>query len=109
MFSLARRLRDNGVLGINRRNADYILIHNRRRLYPLVDDKVLTKDLARKAGVQVPEMYGLVEIQRQVRDLPAMLSGRQDFVIKPAGGSQGHGIVVIVGAWDISGAPPAER
>jgi len=97
MFSLARRLRDNGVLGINRRNADYILIHNRRRLYPLVDDKVLTKDLARKAGVQVPEMYGLVEIQRQVRDLPAMLSGRQDFVIKPAGGSQGHGIVVIVG------------
>jgi len=97
MFGLARRLRDNGVLGINRRNADYILVHNRRRLYPLVDDKVLTKDLARKAGVQVPEMYGLIEIQRQVRDLPGILSGREDFVVKPAAGSQGHGIVVIVG------------
>ena len=97
MLGIIGRLRENGVLGINRRNAEYILPHNRRRLYPLVDDKVLTKDLARRAGAQVPEMYGLIEIQRQVRDLPAIVEGREDFVIKPACGSQGHGIIVIVG------------
>ena len=45
MFALARRLKEAGVLGINRRNADYILIHNQRRFYPLVDDKALTKKI----------------------------------------------------------------
>jgi alpha-L-glutamate ligase-like protein len=94
---LARGLAANGVLGINKRNADYILMYNKRRLYPLVDDKVLTKELAKKAGAQVPELYGVVEIQRQVRELPRIIGDHTDFVVKPAEGSQGHGIMVIVG------------
>ena len=96
MISLARRLRRNGVLGINRRNADYILAYNERRFYPLVDDKALTKEVAIKAGAVVPDLYGMIEIQRQVRDLPQILEGHSDFVIKPAQGSQGEGILVIV-------------
>ena len=96
MIGLARRLRANGVLGINRRNAEYILVYNQRRHYPLVDDKALTKEVAVKAGAVVPDLYGTIEIQRQVRDLPAILEGHNDFVIKPAQGSQGEGIVVIV-------------
>ncbi|MBY0269684.1 MAG: alpha-L-glutamate ligase-like protein [Burkholderiales bacterium] len=95
MFDLARRLREQGVLGINRRNAEYTLLHNPRNRYPLVDDKLLTKALAAEAGIAVPELYGAVEIQRQVRDLPQMLSGRRDFVLKPARGTQGDGILVI--------------
>src|SRR5690606_11941482 len=34
------RLRRLGVLGMNRRNADYIMRYNPRRLYPLVDNKL---------------------------------------------------------------------
>ena len=46
MFALARALKRNGVLGINARNADYILEYNERRYYPLVDDKALTKQVS---------------------------------------------------------------
>jgi len=93
----AARLRRNGVLGINWRNAEYTLPYNRRDRYPLVDDKVLTKELAMGAGVAVPELYGVIEIQRQVRDLSAILEKHRDFVVKPARGSQGDGIIVVTG------------
>ena len=40
MLRLARRLRGQGILGINQRNADYVSLHNPRSRYPLVDDKL---------------------------------------------------------------------
>jgi len=97
MFGLARRLKAAGVLGINKRNADYTLVYNQRRNYPLVDDKVLTKQLAIKAGAAVPALYGLIEIQQQVSSLPDIVRGHDDFVVKPAQGSQGEGIIVVTG------------
>jgi len=95
--SLAARLRRSGVLGINERNAAYTLVHNRRDRYPFVDDKALTKQLALQAGVAVPELYGVIEIQQQVRSLPQLLRRHWDFVVKPARGSQGDGIIVVTG------------
>ena len=86
-----------GVLGINRRNAEYMLPSNPRHCYPLVDDKTLTKQLAEKAGVAVPELYGVIEIQQQVRALPRLLDKYPNFVVKPARGSQGDGIIVVTG------------
>jgi alpha-L-glutamate ligase-like protein len=97
MFRLVRALKRNGVLGINARNANYILEYNERRNYPLVDDKALTKQLALKHHVAVPDLYGMIKIQRQVATLPDILSAHDDFVIKPANGSQGEGILVITG------------
>jgi alpha-L-glutamate ligase-like protein len=97
IFSLARRLRDQGVLGINQRNAEYTLQHNPRHLYPLVDDKLRTKRLAEAAGIAVPELYAIVEIEQQIASLPALLHEHTDFVMKPARGSGGNGIVVIAG------------
>jgi len=85
------------VLGLNRRNAEYTLRHNLRRLYPLVDDKVTTKQLAQHAGIAVPELYGVAEENYQVRTLPEMLEQYSDFVVKPARGSGGDGILVISG------------
>ncbi len=97
MFGLIKELRKSGVLGINQRNADFILPYNQRRLYPLVDDKIATKDLAQRHGVAVPQLFGIIEIQREVSLLPALLAQLNDFVIKPANGSQGEGITVIAG------------
>jgi alpha-L-glutamate ligase-like protein len=97
LFGLPRRLREAGVLGINRRNADFTLRYNERSRYPLVDDKLRTKALAREAGIAVPELYGVVEIERQVRDLGALVAGHPDFVIKPARGSGGDGVIVVTG------------
>ncbi len=97
MFGIVKRLKDRGVLAINRRNADYTLWYNPRRLYPLVDDKLRTKELAIKHGISVPELYGVIEVEGQVRTLRKMLGDRTDFVVKPAHGSGGEGILVISG------------
>ena len=97
MAGTARKLRDVGLLGLNERNADYIMRYNPRRCYPRVDDKALTKKLALEAGMAVPELYGLIEHQGQVRDFPEIVRDRESFVVKPAQGSGGDGIVVITG------------
>lgn len=90
-----RRLRERGVMGINRRNADYVLRHNERRLYPLVDDKARTKALALAAGIAVPAQYGLIRTERDVRRIRDIAARHADFVIKPAHGAGGDGILVI--------------
>lgn len=86
-----------GVLGINRRNAEYTLRYNQRRLYPLVDDKLQTKKIALKADLAVPELYGVVETEYQVRYVEGLLKSHADFAIKPSRGSGGEGILVISG------------
>ena len=95
MIRLARGLATAGVLGLNRRNAHYTLAHNPRHLYPLVDDKLRTKQLAAGAGIAVPELYGVIEIERQVREVHALMAPHSEFVVKPAQGSGGDGILVI--------------
>ena len=85
-------------MGLNRRNAQYTLVHNPRRQYPLVDDKLRTKRLAEEAGLAVPALLGVVESEIQIRrHLHAFLDTRDDFVIKPSCGSGGNGILIISG------------
>jgi alpha-L-glutamate ligase-like protein len=97
MFKIKKQLAEIGVLGINQRNAEYTLRYNQRRLYPLVDDKLQTKKIALKAGIAVPELYGVVETESQVRHIEAWLKSYPDFAIKPCRGSGGEGILVISG------------
>ena len=97
MFALARQLKEAGVLGINGRNALYQLPYNERKNYPLVDDKVLSKQIAQKIGLAVPDLYGLIEEPHQVESVDQVLAPYEDFVIKPAQGSGGDGIIVVVG------------
>ncbi len=97
MFAMARKLRETGVLGLNERNSDYIMRLNPRRLYPRVDDKVLTKELATSAGMAVPELYGVIRNQGEAKEFAAIVAERESFVIKPAHGSGGDGILVVTG------------
>ena len=90
-----RNLRRQGILGINARNATYLLPSNSRKYYPAVDDKLLTKQIAADAGLAVPELYGVVRGNYEIKRLSEMLRGLDDFVIKPAQGSGGDGILVI--------------
>ncbi len=84
-----------GILGINQRNAEYISRYNPRNRYPMVDDKRKSKYLASRQGIPVPELYGVIEIEHQIEDLPSMVQGKSSFVIKPARGSGGEGILII--------------
>ena len=95
MLGVAKKLRTAGVLGLNERNTDFIMRLNPRRLYPRVDDKVLTKELAIQAGMAVPDLYGVISNQGEVRRFAEIVARYESFVVKPAQGSGGDGILVV--------------
>jgi alpha-L-glutamate ligase-like protein len=90
-------LRRCGVMGVNRRNVQYIFSLNARRLYRLVDDKIITKSLCTELGAPVPETYAVIDRFGAFKALSAIIAERQEFVVKPARGSGGRGIVIVVG------------
>jgi len=89
------RLAQLGILGMNRRNLEYIGRYNAREKFPLVDDKLKTKLVATKAGLQVPQMLHVVRTQHEIELLEPELRSLPAFVIKPSRGSGGKGILVI--------------
>ena len=92
---LSSSLRRSGILGINARNLDYIFASNPRHLYRYADNKLETKKIAQSIGVPVPETYGVITFQGEVRNLANIIKEHKSFVVKPARGSGGDGIVVI--------------
>ena len=97
IFNAARRLRELGILGMNRRNAACILDYNARAKYPIVDDKLRMHALCREIKVQTPAIYAEVSSYGALRRLPDLLRGHGDFVIKPNRGSAGRGVLVVLG------------
>lgn len=93
----AHRLWRNGVLGLNERNADYVLVYNERQFYPMADDKLLAKELAAESGINVPTLYGTFEFPHEVRHHQEVIGNYPSFVVKPARGAGGDGILVVVG------------
>lgn len=92
-----RQLKKAGILSMNQRNADFVLKYNQRKLYPIVDDKLKTKQLAIAAGIAVPELYAVINTEHQLREIGTILAPYEEFVLKPAHGSGGDGIVVVTG------------
>jgi alpha-L-glutamate ligase-like protein len=90
-------LRELGILSMNRRNAACILDYNPRSCYPVVDDKLLMRDLCVRIGVPTPATYGVISYHAMLRRLRDHLGDLSDFVIKPSRGSAGRGVLVIVG------------
>jgi alpha-L-glutamate ligase-like protein len=97
LFTAARRLRELGILGMNRRNAACILDHNPRAKFPIVDDKLRMHRLCREIGVPTPAVYAEIASYGMLRHLPALLGERTDFVVKPNRGSAGRGVLVVTG------------
>ncbi len=89
------RLRAQGILGMNRRNVGYIARYNSRDRFPLVDNKLKTKLIAQKANLSVPELLNVVSTQYEIESIESELVKHTEFVIKPAQGSGGKGILVI--------------
>lgn len=100
MFIWPWKLKELGILGMNRRNIGYISRYNPRSLYPLVDNKLKTKLLAQKAGITTPALIGTITSQHSISELGGILAGVPGFAIKPAKGSGGKGILVLKGRED---------
>lgn len=84
-----------GIMGMNQRNVNYISKYNERSLYPLVDNKLLTKEMAIHHKVKTTDLLGAIKHQYQVTDFIKYTTNRDGFCIKPAHGSGGKGILVI--------------
>ncbi len=91
------RLRRLGILGMNCRNHEFIAPYNPRSLYPLVDNKLKTKLLAQEYEVATPQLFFTVTAQHEIEHIEKKLEGLTGFAIKPAKGSGGKGIWVIIG------------
>lgn len=106
--------RRDEVVGINRRNLALVYPHNPRAAYVYADDKLLAKRVFREKGVPVAETIaeclGLFAIDATLD----ALEDRSEFVVKPAHGSGGDGILVIgerlgPGRWRSAGGREIDR
>ncbi|TMA69121.1 MAG: alpha-L-glutamate ligase-like protein [Deltaproteobacteria bacterium] len=95
MIAALRRIRRE-MLGLNRRNHGYLFAYNPRTGYRVVDDKQATKAALAAGGVAAPALRHVCDAQWHVRGLAARLAAEREFVLKPARGAGGAGIVVIV-------------
>jgi len=85
----------DGVIGMNRRNRMLIHLLNDRKLYPSADDKILTKAKLAEHGLPAPRTLAVFESQFDTRRVPSIVAGLGEFVVKPARGLRGQGILLL--------------
>ena len=95
MISLINR-KYKHILGLNRRNQEYIRRYNSPSAKAVADNKIITKRVLKKELIQTPEVYKLIRTKRQLKSLD-WDSLPKSFVIKPNKGTGGNGIVIFFG------------
>ncbi len=104
MEQLIQRLRllRREVLGLNRRNQEYMIRLNAAPLVALVDNKVRTKELLERHGLPVPATYARYATNGSLSSLATDLAAYTSCVIKPSHGAGGEGVLVLgraAGVW----------
>lgn len=84
------------ILGLNRRNQEYVRPYNPPSAKRIADNKIITKRILTKQGIKTPEVYKLVRTKKQLQFLD-WDSLPRSFVIKPNKGTGGNGIIVFYG------------
>ncbi|NMC08799.1 ATP-grasp domain-containing protein [Candidatus Microgenomates bacterium] len=84
------------VLGLNRRNQEYVRPYNPPSAKRIADNKILTKKLLSAEGISTPSVYKLIKNKKQLQFLD-WESLPKSFVIKPNQGTGGNGIIVFYG------------
>ncbi|GAA0794541.1 alpha-L-glutamate ligase-like protein [Marinobacterium sediminicola] len=92
-----RDLKRKGMLSMNKRNVDYIARYNDRSAFPLVDNKLKTKQVVEEHEVASPLLLQVVSEQHEIGHFRERVADLDGFAIKPAKGSGGKGILVITG------------
>ena len=82
-------------MGINFRNLEGIAKFNPRKQFRWLDDKILTREICAEAGVPCPEIYCTIDNRIDIRKFEKNLQTKDEFVIKPARGAKGKGIMII--------------
>jgi alpha-L-glutamate ligase-like protein len=85
------------LLGLNRRNQDLLARYNPRALFQVVDHKLKTKEALTALGLPVAETLGVCRLQRDITRFVSDAHSWGEFVIKPAQGAGGEGVVIVTG------------
>jgi len=97
-----------GLLGINRRNLNYVYPGAKRTIFKIADEKLLSKDLFADCDAKFPATLTTFDQFSDLMDFDSRMVGLAKFVIKPNRGRQGSGIMLLgeerEGGWnDIKG------
>lgn len=84
------------VLGINRRNQEYVRPYNSPSAKKIADNKIATKKLLNRNDIQTPEIYRIIHNKKELKFLD-WDSLPRSFVIKPNKGTGGSGIIIFYG------------
>ena len=96
LFIYPHRASEKRLLGMNRRNAGYVLQFNPRSKYRIVDEKLITKQLAERASVPTPRTYAVVSSYGEITSIfSAVINKHDHIVIKPNRGASGRGVLVL--------------
>lgn len=95
------------ILGMNARNFIYIRKHNPPSAKRVADNKVRTKQLLLKKHIPTSNLLSTFENYKSIRDFNWGLLPNEGFVVKPARGYGGGGILVFK-KWDLEGGETTE-
>ena len=96
LLARLRRVRAE-VLGLNRRNLELLQEYNRGKLFAIVDHKQRTKAALTELGLPVPDTFAVCSRPVEVNGFGEEMERQTDFVLKPARGAGGEGILVVAG------------
>jgi alpha-L-glutamate ligase-like protein len=96
-MSLGFRTLSRQVLGLNRRNHDLIARYNPRSVFQVVDHKLKTKIVLSAVQLPVIETLAVYRTQRDISGFAEHSQRWQEFVIKPAQGTGGEGVLIVTG------------
>jgi len=86
-------MKTHDILGMNARNRIYLRL-NKTKGRKIADSKLLTKKILKKAGLPIPKLLTIFKTSTKVFEFD-WLSLPEAFVLKPASGYGGEGIVVV--------------
>jgi len=84
------------IMGINRRNIEYVYPLNPRSEQKLANDKALSKTLLEEKGIPVPRTYTIIEHLWELEHKLGTLKHLESVVVKPSLGSGGNGILILM-------------
>lgn len=83
------------VIGMNERNYRIINKLNPREYRNFANDKALCKKVLEENNIPTPKTYCVIEAMREIEEKITSIEHLEDFVVKPAMGSGGQGILIL--------------
>jgi len=85
------------LLGQNRRARALLARYNPRAFFQVVDHKLKTKAVLHELGLPIIETLAVYHRQHDIARFAAQAQVWEEFVIKPAQGARGQGVVIVTG------------